>query len=347
MNKKLGLLLIAFICQLISLDATESSIDTFVIFRNLENSKFQFANVEECQQDCLSYDECEAFLYYDDYRCFLFHLNKNISALNEKITTIQKKNYIYGFKSEIFTKKLTSVDLGAQYSHITNATTLEQCLQKCLLYGDCFGVSLDDKNVCKIYDNTPANHTIVKGSEYVSYVLNNKNAINELGLSIEQSLLLEDYELKGSYRGGYAISAEQCWKFCENDNQCTASSYLDEFHRANQKILNIFNCYFYDDKFEITKNKLWTSYVDIKDYSILSPDDKKFENLEIVGSYNEINIRKCINKCDIEKKCYSLSFDVTNNDCNIYSKLSRFSQKKTTFSRKPNLIYLNRLSNNS
>ena len=132
MAHKLGWLLIAKLliaCQLITTESTDFSVNTFVSFKNQENSKVQFENLEECELDCQYYEKCEAFLYYDDFRCFLFYLNKNLSSLNEKIDANKNRNYIYGFKSKVFTTKLENVELGKLYSHRLNEITLEQCFQ--------------------------------------------------------------------------------------------------------------------------------------------------------------------------------------------------------------------------
>ncbi len=341
---KLEFVLIALICQLVSTKSNDISVDTFVSFKNQENSQIRFENVEECQTDCEFYEKCEAFLYYDDFRCFLFYLNKNLSNLNEKIAANKNKNYIYGFKSKVFVNRLENFDLGRQFSHSFNGITLNQCLKKCLLYGNCFGVSFDDNQVCFIYDNNTKNHEMVKGSRHISLVVSHQFEKKELTASTEESIVLEGYELKGPYEGSYAFDAKQCWKFCEKDSRCTASSYFNDFHRASQPIANLFNCYFYNDTFEMVKNKFCTSYVDIKDYSILSTGADKIKALEMLSSSKEINIRKCISKCSKEKKCSALSYDDIYDECNLYSKLSQFSHKKTAPELKPNALYLSKLS---
>lgn len=222
----------------------------------------------ECQEDCQYYEKCEAFIYYNDYRCFLFYLNTDTSAFNEQIVSDSNRNYTYGFKSTIMMKKLDSVSLGENYAYRKDNFSESECIQWCLSIESCIGSTFTEHS-CLLYKILHAQY-MLETPHADSHILPDiyqaplqlTDGSDEMQIGTEE-MKLDGYELNEAYTGSYALNARQCWLNCRKSEHCRASSFYKEFHKPNQALTKNFNCYFYDKNFRMIENPEWSSFVNI------------------------------------------------------------------------------------
>ena len=101
---------------------------------------------------CLAYSKCEAFLYFDDMRCYLFYLNSSVVQINEKIESNSNRNYFYGFKATVFITRVNSVSFGNDSYLQLLQTNSNECIKKCSLDLKCAGITVSmSRNECFLY----------------------------------------------------------------------------------------------------------------------------------------------------------------------------------------------------
>ena len=233
-------------------------IDSFV-YNNV--SKEFSSNAEECGQDCQSYKKCEAFIYYSDFKCYLFYLNNNINALNERLAANINKNALIGFKSKVLMKKLYNVSLGNMFYFKFTCQTESECIKKCLLYNECSGVSLDTNN-CYLYKQLE----MTEKFNSISYI-KSESADHRFQKTENQNkqniMKLNGIQLLDHFDSMYSISAEQCWHLCENKANCLGSSFASNYFKPNQKYDGLYNCFFYNSSFRAIVNPSQISFISI------------------------------------------------------------------------------------
>lgn len=139
---------------------------------------------------------------------------------------------------------------------------------------------------------------------------------------------LLDYELTHPYSGLYSLSAKQCQHHCAQDSQCSASSFIEDYHKTNEEIQNAFNCFKYGGKFRAVPNPKWSSYVEIEGYKFLTPSDTQQPRLFSIERLTEVlNMKVCADSCRSEQKCYAFSYDNQVSGCELFTKLGQFSSK--------------------
>ena len=342
-----------------------NEIESFVTFTNnasMIKTDF-FENLEECRLNCQYYKKCEAFIYYDDFRCYLFNLNQNISTFNKRLGAANSnRNYIYGFKTYILINKVHRATLDIAYFNKFENLSDNDCIRKCFLYEKCIAAAVSNGK-CYIYKDLSetngnakklmydaASSLYITADEYEKLsenpveiakksMLQLKDGSEKLSVNPmkQKSLKLGHYKLENSFKGIYSLTARQCWLQCDKDLDCKASSFNDNYHIANDQVSEIFNCFFYNTNYTAVANPEWISYLDITGYRILKSSEKP--RLQVLKNLKYSNIENCIRACDHDKKCFASSYDIASTECFSYSNVAQFSQR-TSIILDPKTTYL-------